>query len=102
MATPALVEATYPVMTIPVGQLVASSDDRKSLSLESEVSQSISGPGEVDIACRADEQQEAKKRSPQPYNTFSWGVGLDIKSARSFQKPRRYTKINYCGYAPNR
>ena len=63
MATPALVEATYPVMTIPVGQLVASSEDRKSLSLESEDSQSISGPGEVDIACRADEQQEAKKKT---------------------------------------
>lgn len=47
------------MMTIPVGQLVASSDDRNSLSLESEVSQSISGPGDVDIACHADEQQRA-------------------------------------------
>lgn len=61
------------MMTIPVGQLVASSDDRNSLSLESEVSQSISGPGDVDIACHADEQQRANTHGAFDLSTLHLG-----------------------------
>lgn len=51
------------MMTIPVGQLNASSDDRNSPSLENDDSQSISGPGEVATPCRADEHNERDKRA---------------------------------------
>lgn len=50
VATPRFVEATKPVITSPLGQANASSDARNSRILKNDVSQSISGPGEADIA----------------------------------------------------